>query len=94
MTGAATLVPASVLDHPATPEWDTSTAHDLCDTCGWPVERKPGGPWAHESRNPVEWTDKRGAVTAGPTEQLALAGLAYGPGEDPDQTTIYDHIEE
>lgn len=27
-------------------------------------------------------------------EQLAFPGLAYGPGEDADQTTIFDHITE
>lgn len=33
-------------------------------------------------------------MTGGPSEQTAFPGMAYGPGEDADQTTIFDHIEE
>ncbi|MCW2950819.1 MAG: hypothetical protein JWN41_1832 [Thermoleophilia bacterium] len=49
-------------DHQPEPEWDTSTAHDFCLICGWPVERPAGGDWAHEKRNPCPWTDRRVAT--------------------------------
>lgn len=57
-SGRTSSLPASVSDHDATPESGAATAHDLCKTCGWPVEKKGDG-WAHESKNPTEWTDKR-----------------------------------
>lgn len=50
--------PASISDHIATPDWETSTAFDLCKTCGWPVELGSEG-WVHEDKNPAQWTDRR-----------------------------------
>jgi hypothetical protein len=61
--------PSSVSDHVAEPEWETSTAADLCKTCGWPVERGPNG-WTHEEKNPVQWSDRR--------KQGSLSTLSYG----------------
>ena len=60
MTGTRSYEVAR-FDHPAAPEWETSTASDLCDVCGWPVSLLPGG-WFHDAKNPCEWTDKRQVV--------------------------------
>ena len=66
---------AAPTDHEAKPEWDTATAHDLCDTCGWPVSKGKEGNWSHDAKNPVQWTDKRTAAkTANGGKATTVAG--------------------
>jgi hypothetical protein len=81
--------PVAPTDHPAIPEWDTSSFSDLCLTCEWPVSRKqPGHPWQHDARNPVEWTDRRTRVEGSPPDWRTMTRDAFDTSAREVQTAL------